>query len=373
MAGSIVSTNILQTMVSMGLRVLRENCLMPRVVNRDYESMITGSNPGATVNVMIPAAVATRAVVPDVVSPAVTAVTPTTKSITLDQWDEAVIAVSDKVFEQVKAGMVPKQLEEAAKSLANTIDTFIWGVAYKGVYSVTGTDGSTPFANDFSDFLNARKLLNDTLCPPGDRSCFIDPSAEANVLGLTGAQSAAYRGSTEGIREAEIGRMLGADWASTTQVPTHTTTGTGTIVINDASVSVGDTSLTWDGGGTEPVKGDVFVVAGDSQQYVVDSATATTITMFPAAKVAWADNAALTFRGTYTANLLFHRDLVAYAQAPFTEAGGESADIATAIDEESGLSLRIERTRQNKQWQYSYDCLYGASVIRPELGCVIAG
>ena len=46
---------------------------------------------------------------------------------------------------------------------------------------------------------------------------------------------------------------------------------------------------------------------------------------------------------------------------------------ATAVDEDSGLALRLEITRQYKQYQWSFDALYGGAVIRPELGVIIAG
>ena len=157
---------------------------------------------------------------------------------------------------------------------------------------------------------------------------------------------------------------------------THTNTGAGTVLVNDASVAVGETTLTWDGGGTAPAKGDVFTVAGDTQTYVVESSTATVITMFPAAKVAWADNAAVTFKADHVNNLLITKNSIAFAMAPLIEtvaiAGAPSMQ-SVAIDEESGLSLRLEVTRQHKQWQWAFDALYGSAVIRRSDGIIIAG
>ena len=66
---------------------------------------------------------------------------------------------------------------------------------------------------------------------------------------------------------------------------------------------------------------------------------------------------------------------IAFAMAPLIDTvqmPGASFQ-GVAIDENSGLSLRVEVTRQHRQWQWSYDALYGASVIRQELGVRLAG
>ena len=96
MAGTLVTTNIVQTAVAMGLKALREQVVMPRLVNRSYEDRIgAGATKGSTVNVAVPSAI-TRSVTADVVPPAVTAVTPTSVAISLDQWKEAPFAMSDQ-------------------------------------------------------------------------------------------------------------------------------------------------------------------------------------------------------------------------------------------------------------------------------------
>ena len=378
MAGTLVTTNIIQTAVAMGLDALRQQIALAKIVNRNYESRIgPGASQGSTVNVAIPSAITTRSVTADVVPPAVTAVTPTSVAVSLDQWKEAPFAMSDQAVSQVQQGIIPMQMSEAIKSLANTIDNYIWGLltaAANPVYGFTGTAGTTPFASNTSQYLDARAILNNQLCPVDDRYCIIDADAEANALGLSAFADASASGSRETIVEGDIGYRLGARWIMSQNVPTHSNTGAGTVLVNDASVSVGDTTLTWDGGGTAPAAGDIFTVAGDTQTYSVLSSTATVITMNPTAQVAWADDAAVTFKSDFVENVVIHRDCIAFAMAPLLQTEQVSGGIsATAVDEDSGLALRLEVTRQYKQTQWALDALYGGAVVRPELACYIAG
>jgi hypothetical protein len=202
----------------------------------------------------------------------------------------------------------------------------------------------------------------------------VDPDAEAEALELRAFQDASFRGDIDGIVNGQIGRKLGFDWFMDQNVPTHTTTGTGTVIVNDASTAVGDTTITWDGGGTAPALGDVFTVAGDTQTYVVVSSTATVITMLPTLQSVAANNAALTFKATHVVNLGFHRDAFALAMRPLENAvDGLGNQISVATDPISGVSMRLEVSREHKRTRYSFDVLYGAKLVRAELACRMAG
>jgi hypothetical protein len=379
MAGALVTTNILQTLVAMGLNALREQIVLTKLVNRNYEGLIVGSSRGSTVNVSVPAAVATRTVAPDVVPPAVTAVTPTSVAVTLSEWEEAPFAIDDKGLAQVAAGIIPMQASEAIKALANGIDNFLWG-KYKKFYGYAGVAGTVPFATDLSEYLDARKAANDQLMPRDPRYMLIDTDAEANALGLRAFQDASFGGGADVIVNGQIGRKLGALWAMTQNVPTHTAgtwNDTGTTTGTNAA---GQATVNLTGGTGSLLVGDIITFSGaDTQTYVVLTATGTApttaITVSPNLVTAKSSTETVTNKATHKVNLLIHRDAIAFAMAPLNDAAGISGVLApvTAVDEESGLSLRLEVTRQHKQLQWSFDALYGASVIRPELGVRLAG
>ena len=364
-------TEVTPKLLAQGLLALRENSIMPRLVNRGYETL--AGERGKAVDIPIPSSITAAAVSPGATPPSTADVTMTSVSVNLDQWIEAPFYLTDKELGEVMAGTIPMQASEAIKALSNNIDSYILG-KYTGIYGYVGVAGTTPFASALTEYTNARKTLNTQLAPLDDRRVVLDPSAEGNALLLRAFQDASFGGGAGVIMRGNIGTKVGADWFMDQNSPTHTNTGTGTILVNDASVSVGDTTLTWDGGGTAPAAGDVFTVAGDTQTYAVASSTATVITMYPTAKVAWADNAAVTFKATHAVNLLFHRDAFAFATRPLAGIEDGLNGIArTAVDPVSGLTLRLEVSREHKRTRYSFDVLYGATLVRRELACRIAG
>jgi len=386
MAGALVTTNILSTIVAMGLATLRENLALVYIANRDYEGFITAAKRFATVNVSVPAAVATRTVAPDVVPPAVTAVTPTSIPVTLTEWKEAPFAMDDKGLMQVDRGILPMQASEAIKSLANGIEDFLWSL-YPKSYGYSGVAGVTPFASDTGAYLDARKVGNKQLMAMDPRYMVLDVDAEANALGLRAFQDASFRGDTDGIINGMIGRKLGANWMMSQRVPTHTTGAAGTYLVNNgAGYAIGIKTVTVDGGALGAyVAGDIIQftgiggVTGHSQTYTVVSsvggATVTSITFEPGLVVAIVDNELINKKGSHVLNSLIHRDAIAFAMAPLLDAVivPGASNQAVAIDDVSGLALRLEVTRQHRQVQWSFDALYGATVVRPNAWVRLAG
>ena len=69
-----------------------------------------------------------------------------------------------------------------------------------------------------------------------------------------------------------------------------------------------------------------------------------------------------------TSGFAFQRDGVALAMrlASTGLVSGHSGQMMTITDPESGLSLRLEVSRQYKQTVWEFDILWGVSLIRPE-------
>lgn len=384
-------TSLMPKILARGLQTLREQAVMPRIVNGSYSS--EAAMFGSTIDVPVPTARAASDVTPSNTAPAPANTTPGLVQIALDKWKKADFFLTDKDMLEIDKNrhFMPMQASEAIRSLANQVNADILA-EYKGVYGYVGVAGTTPFATTTQAATDARKTLHSQLCPRMDRRVVLNFDAEANALGLAAFQDVDKAGDISVKREGEIGRKFGFDWFTDDQIPTHTSTAlsAGAATVNGAhAASAGST----DGGrtgtvsiakATNPsnlVKGDVLTFAGDSQTYTVlaDVTLAvgnTTVSIAPALRTAKAGAEAVTLKASHVVNLAFHRDAFAFANRPLAQSSQDLAlgnQIVSMTDPQTGISLRLEVSRQYKQVVWEFDILYGVKLVRPELATRIAG
>jgi hypothetical protein len=371
-------TEVIPKLLAEGLLALRQQAVMPRLVNRAYDTM--AGQKGSTIDVPIPSAIAIQSVSPAATPPSTADVAPTSVSISLDNWYEAPFYLTDKDVQEAMDGVIPMQASEAVKAIANQIDGDILAL-YKSVYGWAGSEGTTPFGTDLATYLEARKVMADQLAPMDPRFVVLDPAAEANALGLRAFQDASFRGDAAGIINGQIGQKLGSLWVMDQNVPTHTA-GTAAGATTDATgYAVGVKEITLASAGTGTIlAGDIITFAGDTQTYAVitgdaDVSDGGTVTFEPGLKVQIAASAtAITLKSTHTVNLLFHRDAFALAMRPFSGVDPMGlGHFQSAIDPVSGLVLRLEISREHKRTRFSYDVLYGVEPVRLALATRIVG
>jgi hypothetical protein len=173
------------------------------------------------------------------------------------------------------------------------------------------------------------------------------------------------------------------------QIPTHVTTplSAGNATANGAQVvgagstdqgRTGTVSIAKATNASALVAGDVLSFAGDPQTYVVLTAVSlivgnTTVAIAPALQVAKTGGELVTLRASHVVNLAFHRDAFGFVSRPLQASSANTMEVMSVADPVSGVALRLEVVRQNKQTLFDFDVLYGAECVRPELAARLAG
>lgn len=378
-------TNILPKILARGLLALREQAVMPRLVNIDYNG--EAARPGTTIDVPLPVAQTAANVTAAPVYSSAAANTPALVQIPMSQWKMTDFYLTDKEMAEIDRNQhyIPMQTSEAVKALANAMDTRVHAM-YKGVYGFVGTAGTAPFST-VATATEARRVLSTQLAPIDMRRIVIDPTAESQALQLAAFSNLEQTGDQAVKIEGTLGRKFGFDFYMSQNVQTHTTgtasalgvvvgsttaVGISTLAIKAAASIVGDTTV---------VIGDVFTIAGDSQTYTVETSSTTLasalsnsdIRITPALKSIASSGAQITKKASHTVNLAFHRNAFAFVTRQLSEAVMAGNPTFQAQDPITGLALRIEVVRQHKQNSWQFDALYDAALLRPQFACRIAG
>lgn len=393
-------TAIMPKILARGLMVLRERCIMPRLVNGDYSA--EAAQKGTTIDVPIPTAVATTDVNPSNTPPAGTPVVTTAVQVQMNNWKQNnPINLTDKELCEIDRNVhfLPMQLMEAIRSLARDVNQSIFA-KYKGllrgIYGYTGSVATTPFGSgvEVKSATNARKVLNKQRCPKDSRRGVLNWDAEAAALALAQFSDAEKIMSAAVKIEGDIGRKFGIDWFADDDVPTHVAgtckTLVGTLVIDNAALAATSIILTSNSAsddGKTIVQGDILTIAGDTETYVVigtgpytlsgsTGAQTVTLSIYPGLRFNPAGTEGVTILGSHVVNLVFHRDAFAFATRPLVQATVDldlGSKILSMQDAETGLVLRLEVSRQHKQVAWEFDILWGAELVRPEMAMRLIG
>lgn len=370
---------ILPTIFAQALRTLREYAVMPRLVNTDFAN--TPAGIGDSVNVRVPLAQAVTDVSPN--QGPVTPVDNTyeKRSLVLNRWRKAGFYLTDKERGELGNAITPMQLQESIKALANDVNAFILS-QYKRVWSSVGAPGTSVFngatwlaATDVTR--QGLQRLAVQLAPEGDRRFVLNPVTYSAGLGVEGFALANQRGNREAIAQGALGQLFGLDWYQDQQVPGHasTTLSAGALTVNGVNAAGSSTISLAKASNTSPlVEGDVITIASGpaAGQYVVRADVTlivgnTNVSISPPLRGATAGGESVTLLAAQNrVNLMFHRDAIHFASRPLqTEAASDK--VMSVADPVTGIALRMEMIRQNKQDYIEFDVLYGATSFRPEL------
>lgn len=313
---------------------------------------------------------------------------PGSVQVTLAYWREVKFKLTDKELTFTGERIIDEHIRPAAVALADDIDQKLAALYYKIPWTVglNATPGSV-----VSDITTPRRTLFDNAVPLGDESnmhYMVNGEMEANLLANAAFaqwQGAGPTGQQTQLR-GSIGRRFGLNFFANQNVPIHTPNAaadaTGAIN-NGAGVAKGATTIAVDGvtASASFKKGDTFVIAGNTQRYVITADTSAdgtgaiaSLPIYPALVQNYPDNAVVTIdalSGTaYDVNLAFHRDSFILAMAPLSEMGRElGAKIATISDPITNLALRsrLYYVGNSSEVHVALDVLFGVEVLNANM------
>ena len=187
------------------LMILRKNAVMAGLVHRDYSKDFV-AGVGDTITIRKPA---TFVVKDFVESTGITVqdATEDKKTVKMDKFYDVSFAVTSKDLTMSISDFSAQLLVPAMMAFRDKIDAEIIKVAETATHTVTHAEGLIAPA----DVISARKLLNDGATPLSMRSLVVGTQAEADLLSSELFVSAEKVGSTEGLKEASLGRKFGFD------------------------------------------------------------------------------------------------------------------------------------------------------------------
>jgi hypothetical protein len=273
------------------------------------------------------------------------------------------------------------QFEDAFRKLTNAIEADLVLAAYKAASRAYGTAGTAPFgtANDLSDTAGVLKILEDNGAPTSDLQLVLNSAAVAN---LRGKQSVLFKvneaGSSDMLRNGMTDRLQKFALRNSGQIVQHVKGGGASYVTNlGATLAVGDRAVAVDGGSGTILAGDVVVMQGDANKYIVNSALAGGSLSIgrPGLRAALADGQTVTVGNSYTPNIAFARSAVKLAvRAPALPKGGDSADDRmTVVDPFSGLAFEVSVYRQYRQVKIEVAAAWGVKGHNSEHIAVLLG
>jgi hypothetical protein len=270
------------------------------------------------------------------------------------------------------------QIRQAMRTLTNEIEVDLATAAYVGASRAFGTAGTTPFASNFDDVAELRKILVDNGAPMNDVTMVLNTAAGTKLRNLAQLQKANENGSTELLRNGVLLDLQGIMLKESAgiQLPASGT-GSAYAVNNAGGYAIGATAITLDTGTGTVLAGDVVTFAGDTNKYIVASALASNVVTLaaPGLRKTLADNVVMTVASASTRNVVFHRNALELAiRPPAMPNGGDAAvDAITVQDPYSGLVFEVRAYKGFQKAMFNVSAAWGWKLWKPEFAAVLLG
>lgn len=270
------------------------------------------------------------------------------------------------------------QIAQAIRALVNEMEVDIAVAAKNGASRAFGaTAGTAPL---FTDWAQAKKILDDNGAPMSDRHSVVNTSAGVALRSTSNLYKVNEGGDGTLLRQGVLGNLFGFDIRESAQVQS-TTAGTGASYLSDgATLAVGETTIHVDTGTGTILAGDIITFAGDTNKYVVTTGFAgdgdgDIVIAEPGLRQTLANNVAMTIFGTSARNCAFTRNaMLLGTRLPALPMEGDIAtDREIITDPRTGLSFELAVYPGYRMVTYHVSIAWGVTVMKPEHLAIIIG
>lgn len=363
-------TNILPVLTKAAQVVSRESVGMLRSVNLDASPQ--GVNLGATINLPKAPAASSTTWTP-AVNPTTADTTATGVQLSLTLAKEVPWHVTAEQASAMNKGDATAmrwfelQASQAFRTLANTIELYLWGLARLGSSRAIGTAGTTPFASTLAAAAQVAQILDENGAPAQGRSLVMNPACAANAKALFANVASTQDRSSFGA--GILPEISGLMPQMSNQIAAVTKgTGASYLVNKTANLAVGDTTIPMDTGSGTILAGDVFLIGTGGLYYVAKTALAAgSLTINdPGIYKAALNNAVVTVQATHVQNIALSRDaLYAVVRPPLQDPDLASSgqEQVTVVDPVSGIAFGVYKKIGDGLTHYSARVIYGGVVV----------
>ena len=317
----------------------------------------------------------------------------TSVALTLNKHKVVPFSVEDFANAQANMDLMDRYMSPAVIAIAEQFEQDLFALS-SGLTTVIGAANT---ALTSAALRTIRQTFLAQKAPMADRSVVVCGSDEASLLGDTTLQTYFAYSQTQAVKEGALGSVYGMDVYPSQLVPVTGDIYTFTMA---GSPSAGTWNFNWNGmtatiawnatgaqmqaaiqAAFDPSYGQaitVGTVAAGGPYVVTMAAPAADLGIAPTADVTQLTGGTATVpvktAGAYNCNLAIQRESFLFATRPFRDPGADTGvRIASAVDPESGLSIRVaaQYDINAMAMRVNLDMLYGAVVLRPNVGMVV--
>lgn len=219
---------------------LKKNLVFGGLCNRDYEGEI--ANAGDTVRITSISRPQVSDYVPNSTTINPSALFDAQRTLVIDQLKYAAFEIDDVEARQAAGNVLPAATMEASYALSDVADRFIAGL-YTGIQTanaitspVVVTGGATPTWNQVWDaiLVPLSVKLDEANVPRGNRWVVVPPWVQGALIRDDRFVRVDASGTSEGLRNGQVGRAAGFDVILSNNCPVPTT--------NQSAIIAGTTS-----------------------------------------------------------------------------------------------------------------------------------